>query len=276
MWLTLDIGNSAVKGALFDGAALRHVFHVDVRAVERNPDAAAEAWRQALVRELAEHGTAQAVERTGMASVVPDLLASAASALRALTGYPPAVVHPAMRLPFALAYATPQTLGADRLAAAAAAWLRYGPPGYGDASPRHNAPRPVVAVDAGTAVTYEVIGVEGTYRGGAIAPGPVLMQQALRRGTAQLPTVPLAFPDDPIGTSTQAAMQSGIMGSFVDGVRGMMERLTACLDSDGQPAPVVVVTGGWGRLLGQHLDAVDHVEPHLVLHGIRALMAMNA
>jgi type III pantothenate kinase len=56
----------------------------------------------------------------------------------------------------------------------------------------------------------------------------------------------------------------------------MLGRIRARLAADGQPAPVVVVTGGWGRLLGAHLDAVDHVDPHLVLRGVRALMAINS
>lgn len=270
MWLVLDIGNSMVKGGLFDGEALRHVFHLDALPADDPSEGATAAWMRAL-----RHAMDGAdVDRVGISSVVPDTLLVAEEAARRLTGAPIHTVHTGMRLPFALAYETPQTLGTDRLAAAAAAWLRYGAgsgaPGSAD-EPDQGA-QSVIAIDAGTAVTYEVIDRSGVYRGGAIAAGPVLMQRALRTGTAQLPTIPLTFPDDVIGRSTREAMQSGLMWSFVDSVQGMVARLSARLDD----TPVVVVTGGWGDLLHQHLDAADYIEPHLVLYGVRDLLALNA
>jgi type III pantothenate kinase len=126
----------------------------------------------------------------------------------------------------------------------------------------------VIVVDAGTAVTCEVVHRDGVYQGGTIAAGPALARQALQSGTAQLPAVPLDLPDDPVGRSTQTALQSGIMWSLVDGVQGMTDRLASTLPD----APQIVVTGGWGDLLARHLDTSSHA-PHLVLHGIRILVS---
>ncbi len=256
MWLALDIGNSAAKGGLYEGPALRRVFHVDLPPVDA-PTAWERAFRDAL-------GGA-AVERIGVSSVVPAATPPACAALERLTGAAAEPIHVRMRLPFAMNYATPETLGVDRLAAAAAAWLRYGR-GDGARPARH-----VVAVDAGTAVTIEVVTRAGVYEGGTIGPGPGLLVRALRDGTAQLPAVPLEVPGRVIGRSTQEALQSGIVRGFVEGVRGLLGRVQAALD--GRPA--IVATGGWAPLLAQEIDAIDEVAPHLVLDGIRELMALN-
>jgi type III pantothenate kinase len=164
-----------------------------------------------------------------------------------------------MPLPFELAYKTPDTLGTDRLAAAAAGWAQYGRV----AAP----PQSVIVVDAGTAVTYEVVHRDGIYQGGVISAGPALTRRALTNGTAQLPDVSLALPDDPVGRSTHSALQSGIMWGLVDGVQGMVDRLAGTLPD----VPRIILTGGWGSLLADHLDRVDAYAPHLVLEGIRLL-----
>jgi type III pantothenate kinase len=158
-----------------------------------------------------------------------------------------------MDLPFALDYETPDTLGTDRLAAAAAGWVYYG----------RVTPQSIVVVDAGTAVNYEVIHRDGIYQGGAIAAGPALMREALRAGTAQLPDVPMAFPDQSVGRSTRTALPTGIMSGLVDSVRGMSD------------SPRLVLTGGWSQLLADHLKAEAQHAPHLVLRGVRLLTTMN-
>jgi type III pantothenate kinase len=170
-----------------------------------------------------------------------------------------------MKLPFKLAYRTPETLGTDRLAAAAAAWLLYG---RGES---RRVSRGVIALDAGTAFTYEVIDRNGVYQGGTISPGPGLMQRSLNRDTAQLPEVPLSLPDAPIGRSTVEAIQAGIMYGFIESVRGLLNRIDGMLGEDA----FVVVTGGWGTLIKEHVSDVDAFEPHLVLEGVRLLMEMN-
>jgi len=254
MLLTLDIGNSAVKGGLFEGSELRRVFSVSRGAVDPAEDLRSAAWRAVLAPHLRDASVAQ----VGLASVVPATADAVTQALDAMTGASVTRIRPAMPLPFALAYETPDTLGADRLAAAAAGWVQVGQ----SVSP----PRSVIVVDAGTAVTCEVVHRDGVYQGGTIGAGPLLARQALQAGTAQLPAVPLELPDDPVGRSTQNALQSGIMWQLVDGVRGVTGRLAATLPDD----PMVVVTGGWGELLSRHIEQASHA-PHLVLHGVRLL-----
>ncbi|MDX1439118.1 MAG: type III pantothenate kinase, partial [Rubricoccaceae bacterium] len=167
------------------------------------------------------------------------------------------VVHHEMALPFEMAYETPETLGTDRLAAAAAAWLSYGASG-----------RAVLVVDAGTAVTIEAITSSGVYLGGAIAPGPEMLRQSLSNETAQLPSIQWPETLKPIGRNTREAIEAGLSGLFLDGVRGLVNRTAGKLNTQ----PVVVATGGWASWISYHLEEIDVVAPDLVLDGIRTLV----
>ena len=239
-FLALDAGNSAVKAAVWDGGW---------GAVARWPsdDAPAGVWRQRVA------AVAGGAGRAGIASVVPRLTGALAEAAEAATGAAPVVVSAAMPLPFRLAYRTPATLGADRLAAAVAALaLADG--------------RAVVALDAGTAITTEAVTAEPAYLGGAILPGPDLLRRALARDTGQLPDVP--WPDAPsaVGATTAEAIQAGLGVLVLDGVAGLLRRTVAAVGGDA----LVVATGGWAPWLARHLP-IDRVEPTLVLDGVRLL-----
>ena len=252
MWLVLDIGNSALKGGFFEGDQLKHPFRISWPGEDTSA-----SWETAFE----EHLRGLSVTRAGIASVVPEATPRVQALLDRLAKIKAEMIHHQMRLPFTLAYQTPHTLGADRLAAATAAWTRYG----------QDESRAVVALDAGTAVTYDVVDRTGVFRSGVIGAGPHLLREALTHGTAQLPPVPLERPATPIGRTTQEAIQAGIMYAFIDSVRGMLDRIGARLDEK----PVVVATGGWSPFLKEHLDTIDHIDPHLVLHGIRVLMKLK-
>lgn len=249
MFLALDIGNSETKAGLHDGAAW-------VRTGRWPTDAGDAA---AKLKALADEAR---VDAAGLASVVPARTAAWAGAVREAFGVAVGTVQAAMPLPFRLAYTTPETLGADRLAAAAAAWRHFG----------RGAGRPVIALDAGTAVTTEAVTADGRYLGGAIAPGAPLLRRALAEQTAQLPEVDWPDPLSPIGASTRAAIQAGLGVLFLDGVRGLLARTADALGHEGSPRPFVVATGGWAGWLAARMDGIDSVEPHLVLEGVRLLV----
>ncbi|MEM0963711.1 MAG: type III pantothenate kinase, partial [Bacteroidota bacterium] len=232
--------NSSVKAARWDGAW---------RAVTRFPagNVGTDVWaeRLQLLGPTAE---------SGIASVVPRLTPVLSEALRSLTGSPPHVVSARQPLPFRLAYATPETLGTDRLAAAVAAHsLAEG--------------RPVVALDAGSAVTTEVVTDEPAYLGGAILPGPDLLRRALVRDTDQLPDIPWPNQVAAIGDSTRTAIQAGTGVMALDGVHGLLRRTIDDLGGDA----LVIATGGWGPWFAERIALITRVEPHLVLDGIRQL-----
>ncbi|PAP76240.1 type III pantothenate kinase [Rubrivirga marina] len=242
-FLALDAGNSSVKAAVWNGAWGETVrFPAD--------DAPAEVWAARL------GSVAGRAEAGGIASVVPDLTPVLAEAVERLTGTAPVVVSVDLPLPFRLAYATPRTLGTDRLAAAVGAHaLAEG--------------RAVIALDAGSAITTEVVTSEPAYLGGAILPGPDLLRRSLARDTRQLPDVPWPDVPRPIGDSTVSAIQAGLGALVLDGVAGLLRRTRDALGGNA----LVLATGGWGVWLAERLPEVDRVEPYLVHDGIRRLAA---
>ena len=250
MWLALDAGNSSVKGGISDNEnCLQHTFHLPLPLRSGS-------WQEALT----SHLDGWTITRAGFCSVVPEVTPSLQSAVQKVTGVPAQAIHAEMQFPFTLAYETPGTLGTDRLAAAAGAWTRYG-----------TSQRSMIIIDGGTAVTCDVIDHRGVFCGGAIGASPSLLRRALREGTAQLPDLPFHLPRSPLGTSTQKALQSGLMYGFIDSTCGMIDRLDETLPD----APVIVATGGWSSFLQQHVPAIDQTDAHLVLHGVRAILERN-
>lgn len=247
MRLAFDIGNSAVKLGLFDGSSLKQTMRVSHASAE-------------LAQAVADLVRGRAIAGAAIASVVPEASRRISAVLKTHKIRPFHIRHD-VALPFQLAYRTPETLGPDRIAAAAAAWLLHA----------HGTGRSVLAIDAGTALTCDVVEKGGAYLGGIIAPGPVLMQRALNQETAQLPEVPLEVPESVIGRSTVEAIQAGTIFGFIDVARGMLYRISERLEE----MPIVVLTGGWAAFLGEHLDHVDAVEPHLVLDGVRLIAEKN-
>lgn len=250
--LIFDVGNSRIKAAVFRDQEI-----VLRRTIEYRPENGSDEFSGTIESLLAAH----AVERIGMASVVPEKAADLRTALRRHIETEPFIVEASARLPFMLRYLTPNTLGADRIAAACAAWTIFGEP----------TGRSVVAVDAGTATTYDIV-TDGVYLGGAIAPGPKVMSIALGSGGAQLPTVEVDTDlPPPVGRTTHEAIRAGIMLGYIDAVNGMLQRLKEELSDDS----VIVLTGGWAELLHPNIADPHKCDTDLVLRGVDILLHLN-
>ncbi len=245
MHLAVDIGNSTITVAIFHGGEL----------ITCRSTAVHQAWENHL-RAILE---AFHIDRVGLSSVSPVTRELLLDLLKSHSSAPILEVRHGLTLPFAVAYHPPGALGADRLAAAAAAWHCYGE-GH-----------PTIVIDAGTALTVDVIR-DGTFLGGTISAGPDLESSALATGTAALPRITLAGNPEVIGTSTIEAMRAGVLHGLTDRVHGSLHRLSSVLGS----TRVVVATGGWHTYLAQHVMGIDHADPHLVVRGVQLLMAMNS
>ncbi len=149
-------------------------------------------------------------------------------------------------------YPKPQTIGADRLANAVAARRHFG--------------APVVVVDFGTAVTFDVVDRNGNYVGGIIAPGLAAMTNYLHEKTALLPKIEIREVRSAIGKSTEHAMLVGA----VHGYRGLVRELIAELKRELRVNQLpVVATGGYAKLIAAKLPEISAVAPDLTLEGLR-------
>ncbi len=156
-------------------------------------------------------------------------------------------------------YPAPQTIGADRLANAAAVAQLYG--------------QPAIVVDFGTAVTFDVVSAAGDYVGGVIAPGLESMTSFLYQRTALLPKLTLREPGSAIGKTTRAAMMSGA----IYGYRGLVREIIARIIGESFPKKNVrvVATGGYAQLIARQLPEIQAVCPGLTLEGLRLIANLN-
>ena len=120
-------------------------------------------------------------------------------------------------------------------------------------------------MDFGTATTFDVVGADGAYLGGAIAPGINLSLDALHRAAAKLPDIAIERPERAIGRSTVQAMQSGIYWGYVSLVEGMIERIR---QEQGNPRMAAVATGGLAPLFLDEVTAISRADSDLTLFGL--------
>ena len=154
-----------------------------------------------------------------------------------------------------LDYPHPETIGADRLADAAAAVDRYG--------------APVLVCDFGTAFTAAVVTSDHVWRGGVIAPGFPLMRDYLYERTAKLPRMKLGGVCPKIGRSTEAAMRFGALVGY----RGMVREIVSQLSVNFKMQFRLVATGGFAKWVLRGMDMDFVVDPTLTLHGAGLLAA---
>jgi type III pantothenate kinase len=122
-----------------------------------------------------------------------------------------------------------------------------------------------VIVDAGTAITVDFVDGQGTFHGGAIAPGAAMQLKALHAQTAALPDLPFRAPEDePFGRNTAQAMYQGVF----HGIRGMVQRLVERYAEAYGAYPLVVATGGDAQALFGNEPLIDRIVPDLTLIGI--------
>lgn len=152
-----------------------------------------------------------------------------------------------------LGMSCPESVGADRIANALGCSRRYG--------------MPCIAVDFGTATTFDVVSEEGVFLGGVIAPGRGVMDEYLPAHTALLPQVKWdACPDGVVGQDTAHAMRAGAF----HGYRGMVREILNAIRLEAFPSavPHLIATGGDAHFVNSILPVFDHVDPDLTLYGL--------
>ena len=126
-------------------------------------------------------------------------------------------------------------------------------------------------VDFGTATTFDVVGHDGAYVGGVIAPGVNLSLDALHHAAAHLPRIDVTMPENVLGRNTVHCMQSGIFWGYVGLIEGLVDRIKA---EDGRDLKVVA-TGGLASLFAEATSHIEHVDPDITLRGLVSIYHAN-
>lgn len=240
MNLVVDVGNTLIKLAIFDKKRLVYRKTGMKSDFDKNIELILEEFP--LVKQV-------------ILSVVGGF--SEKSRLKLEKNYSVFNITPHINIPFINDYATPKTLGVDRIALVSAAKDQYDG-------------KDVLIIDVGTCITYDFMNAKGQYKGGAISPGINMRYKALHDYTEKLPLLDANIPQNILGNSTQTSIHSGVMYGVtleIDGVislyRQDFEDLT------------VILTGGNAHFLLDRLKNSIFANSNFLLEGLNFLLEHN-
>lgn len=236
--LVIDAGNTLIKFALFEQQVLLEQYTWD-----RKDTNALQAW---LANKTFEKILLSDVSGQALPLLTPFLSQQKIQQLSAQ-----------LNLPFNNLYATPHTLGADRMALVAGAMALF---------PQKNC----LIIDAGTCVTYDLLSAEGNYLGGNITPGLQMRLKAMHTFTGKLPLPDFNLPLQVLGNDTVSCLQTGAYFGLI----GEIEWLAAQYQKDFADLHLIL-TGGDAQLLAKRLKTNIFANPQLLLHGLNKIISIN-
>lgn len=233
--LIIDIGNTRIKSGLFEGDRL-----AEEKVFEKIEDALT-YWNSVFF------------DYCLVSSVKWDF-----AELQDILSFQFLYLNPETRLPISNAYGSPARLGLDRIAGAIGAWSKRGK-------------GPVLAIDLGTCITFDLIDGSNSYLGGAISPGLAMRAKAMHEQTARLPLVDLKVkPSGLIGNNTITCMQIGIWYGIELELLGQIEAYTKKY-----PEIEVFISGGDAQSFDSLAKDLIFVVPNLVLYGLNSILNHN-
>ncbi|RYX83714.1 type III pantothenate kinase [bacterium] len=254
MLLTLDIGNTNITAGLFEGTTIRQTWRFATRR-----DSTGDELGSLLYSAMGARGVSfDTISGLCLCSVVPSLSSPARFFGREYLGVSPIEVGRDFDFGLKNGYDDPKAVGADRLVNGVAAREIAGG-------------RAVVVADFGTATTIDAVSGDGTYLGGAIAPGIGISSDALFRAAAKLPRVELLAPPSALATNTPHSIQAGLVFGYAGLTKELVSRVAQEIEGREGSAPLVIATGGLAELIAPLVPQIDQVEADLTLQGLRML-----
>ncbi|MBR4428808.1 MAG: type III pantothenate kinase [Clostridia bacterium] len=254
MILTLDIGNTNIKTALFEHSELKQYWRISTNRTQTSDEYGM------VMLNLFNHAGVSSSQVSGIivSSVVPTINFTIEHMCKTYFGLTPMFVVPGIKTGIHIKYDNPRELGSDRIANAVACNELYG--------------GPAIYIDFGTATSFGALNAQGEFLGGAIVPGLKVMSDAIVDRTAKLPRFELIKPPSAIGKNTVTNLQSGILYGHVGMVKYLIHRMKEEL---GAPCRVIA-TGGMALLVKDDAPEIDVLDGLLTLKGLRLIYEKNA
>ena len=257
MIICIDIGNTNIKYAVYDGDELKVSFRVSTD-FKRTSD----EYGEQIIGMLDIKGI-KAGNITGgiVSSVVPSLDYTIDKMCEVYFGIQPLHIAPGLKSGLNIRCDNAREVGADRIVNCVSAIVGYG----------EN--KPMIVVDFGTATTFNIISADNEFIGGVIAPGIKGSLDSLVGGTAKLPRVEIEAPKSIIAKNTVTNMQAGIVFGFAGLVEYIVKRIKKelkCTDVK------TIATGGFSTIIAKEIECIDVVDKLLTLKGLKYLYDMNA
>lgn len=243
MLLTIDIGNTNITFGLFRDSRLVKKAQLATSSLDKYGS---------FVRRLKKDRAVSGAEAIVICSVVPKAERALVKVLKQTFKARVFILGKDIKVPIKNLYKNPKQVGQDRLAAAYAAYALYGNK------------KPLIVIDFGTAVTFDVVSKKGAYLGGLIAPGMEMSLKALSEKAALLPKVELKKPSFILGKTTKESMASGAFYGYAAMCDGLVSKLEKRFDQKFR----VLATGGNASLISPLSSSISKVDSDLVLRGI--------
>ena len=246
--LLVNIGNTSVCTAIGRGKIVSNSIRMQTSGCTPV------SVKRQILRVVRKRSITDAV----ICSVVPRLNALWSREIQKALGRRPLLVGHKLKTGITLDYSKPATLGADRLANVCGAGWLYG--------------APVIVVDIGTAITFDVVTRDGRFIGGAIAPGPAMMADYMAERTTLLPSIRIDGKCPKIGRNTVEAMQVGALA----GCRGMIREIIGYLCTQNKLSRFkLVATGGWAGMICKGMNMPFIIDQEVTLQGMNRIYELN-
>jgi len=252
--LTIDVGNTNTVLGIFENGELKKHWRISTDK-DKTPDEYGILFHNLF--SVFDSKINSKINGIIISSVVPPVVSVLEETSRYYFDVKPLVIGPGVKTGMNIQMENPREVGADRIVNAVAAREKYG--------------GPLIIIDFGTATTFCAISKNGSYLGGAIAPGIGISTEALFDYAAKLPRIELKNPDKAIGKNTIKAMKSGIIYGFV----GQVEKLINEIKKELSQESKVIATGGIVNLIYRETEVIDEVEPFLTLQGLSIIGRFN-
>ena len=256
MILCIDVGNTNLKFAVFDGDELKCSWRAATDMKRTSDEYGAHLMEMLAINQIAK----ESIKGGIFSSVVPSLDYTVEHMFSVYLGIVPLEIAPGLKTGLKMRADNAKEVGADRVVNNVAALRAYG------------ADKPMIVVDFGTATTFNILDQEGSFIGGVIAPGIKGSLDSLVSGTAKLPRVEIAAPKSVIATNTVTNMQAGIVFGFA----GLVESIVARIKAELKTKDVITIaTGGFSETIAKETKCIDIIDKTLTLKGLKYLYYLN-
>ena len=254
MIFVIDVGNTNMTMGVFQGKKLEATFRIMTKTPRTSDEYGI------MITQLLKNNGIEVTDIEGaiIASVVPDVMHSLGSAIIKYFGVKPVVVSAGIKTGIRIVTENPRQVGPDRIVDAVGAYTLYG--------------GPTIVVDFGTATTFDVIGPDGTFEAGVIAPGIRTSAQSLWGEADMLPAIEIRKPKSILAKETITAMQAGLVYGQIGQTEYIIRRMK---EESGYPNAKVVATGGLGKIIANETDMIDVYDSQLTLKGLRFIYEKN-
>ena len=255
MIICLDVGNTNIKYALYDGDKLKLSFRVASEHKKTSDE-----YGGQLISTLKNNDIQLSEIKGGIiSSVVPPLDYTLERMCKTYLGFTPLTVAPGLKTGLNVKVDDAKEVGADRVVSTLSAVRKYG--------------APLIVIDFGTATTFNVADANGTFIGGVIAPGIKGSLDSLVNGTAKLPRVEIERPQSVLGKNTVTNMQAGIVFGFAGLVEYIVKKIKREMKCDNIK---VIATGGFSEVIAKEISCIDYIDKLLTLDGLNYLYNLNS